>query len=233
MKEGIGDFNKLYWRYKDYLLPIFIIFASIILFAQFVIPQAQEMFAIRTEESAIRNNIDTLRKNLDFLSSLNDSNLNSQLQTVSSALPQEKDFVGILNAISTASFNSGVMVDDYVFQVGDLSPKLGKGDSRPSLSILLALRGGGVNGAKNFLAQLSKTVPISETSDIQMTKGSSKVTVVFYYRPIPPIIYNYTSLMKPLDSNEKSTLEKLSTWKSAISFPSFPSFPSASPSGAF
>lgn len=227
----------LYKRYKLYLVPVLIITASVMLFVFFVIPQVQEIFVIRDQENLVKEKIITLQKNLEFVAALDDTSLDSQLQVVSGALPGEKDFIGVLNAIRNASIKSGVSVGDYVFQVGSLSQTTekaaGNTGSFPSLSLSLELKSGEIEGAKRFLNALAKIIPICEVSDIEATEKGSKMTVAFYYRAIPPIALDYKTLMKPLSKSQESTFKEVSSWALEESLPSsFNASPSATSSGA-
>ena len=222
----------LYRRYKLYVTPIAIIFVSAMLFMFFVIPQVQEIFVIKAQEDLTREKIANLQKNIEFVASLNDAVLDSQVQTVSGTLPGEKDFMGVLNAITGASVKSGVSVGDYVFQVGSLSQKSENVpedmSSFPSLSLSLELKGGGVEGARQFLNTVAKIIPISEVNNIEAAERGSRMTMVFYYKAIPPIVVDYTIPMKPLSPKQESTLGEVSSWVLSPSNSFFDSF--ASPS---
>lgn len=230
MKENInqGTIGILYRRYREYLLPCAVILICIVLFIQVIIPQAQDFISMREEENVVRERINILRSNLNFLSNLDEQNLDSDFQLASSTLPSEKDFVGVLNAIVVASSNSGVKVGDFTFQVGDLFIKPTQAMLYPSLNLSLTI-GGGAQGAKLFLSELSKTIPLSDISDVQITGGSSNLMIVFYYKPIMPVAFNYGVPVKPLSSQERLILERISSFVSISSKPT----PLATSSGAF
>ena len=84
---------------KVYIFPIVVILVSIMLFSQFVIPQADALLAAREEALATSLKIETLKANLDILTNINEETLDSQLKTLSLALPLSKDFFGILNSV--------------------------------------------------------------------------------------------------------------------------------------
>ncbi|MFH1833228.1 MAG: hypothetical protein ABH816_03670 [Candidatus Levyibacteriota bacterium] len=213
----------LYIRCKPYLISVLIITASVMLFVFFVMPQIQEIFVIRAQEDLTKEKIITLQKNLEFVASLDDIDLDSQLQIVSGALPGEKDFIGVLNAIRSASVKSGVSVGDYVFQVGSLSQETEKSSgnigSFPSLSLSLELKDGGIEGVRRFLNSLAKIIPISEVNGVDSAENRSKMTIVFYYRAIPPISVDYTALIKPLSKGQEATFKDVSSWMLEESLP--------------
>lgn len=230
MKENIV-WNTVIFFYKhnkEYFLHCIVIFVCMILLTQVISPQVREWFSvIRNEEEATKNRIGILQRNHDFLSRINEAEFNRQFQTASSALPAEKDFVGILNAIGLASAKSGIKVNDFGFYIGDLSGKPVQ-SLLPSLNVLLNVNGK-VEEIKLFIAELTKIMPISDVATINIEEKKSNLAVVFYYRPVSPITFNYTSPLKPLSSAEKSTFEKISLWTVGSSLELVPlSSPSAS-----
>ena len=102
-----------YLRYKDspyYSLGWIIIsfMTCFVLITYFVLPQLQSWFSIREEVIATRARITNINNNITYMSSLDRSVLNKQLEVAVTALPAEKNFDAILNAVSDASLEAGV-----------------------------------------------------------------------------------------------------------------------------
>lgn len=212
----------LYNRYKSYILPVVIMVCSLVLFITFIIPQVQHFLSLGNEENTAREKITLLESNIDFLSSLDEKNLDAQLQTVVSALPAEKDFVGVMSAISQASAIAGVAVGDFSFQLGDLS--LVPSDSsptvnetvvatRPAIEIVLNINGG-IDAGKRFIKELSNRLPLSEIRQVEISEKSSNIIVEFYYKPFPKIRFEEASKLSPLSQTDLSLIEKLSSMES-------------------
>lgn len=230
MKEspGLNTAKNLFKRYREYLLYFMVIFVCSVLFWQVILPQIQNWFlVIRDEEKATRDRIEILRNNINFLSKIDEENFNSQFQTASVTLPLEKDFVGILNAIGIASANSAVKVNDFVFYIGELSPKP-EANLLPSLNVSLNISGG-VGETRRFVEELSTLAPISDVANVSIEENKSDLQISFYYRPVSPITFQYTVPIKPLSVEDRSTLEKISSWKVA----SLELVPLSSPSASF
>src|SRR3989344_9386493 len=110
---GQSDLRFYYFRYRDskyYSLSIFLltIIVCIILLINVIVHQFNNYLSIRQEVIAKKTAIKLINENINFMNNLDKSKLNSQLGTVTRALPVEKDFEGILNALSDSSIRSGV-----------------------------------------------------------------------------------------------------------------------------
>lgn len=211
MKIGIDRIaiEQLYKKNKDYILPIFIIMICFFLLVEITIPQIGILSVRQQDVAAEKAKLEILNNNLNILSSLNDNILDFQLGMASSAFPPDKNFTGILDAVNIAANKAGIILGDYDFQVGDLS-KVTQGRSFPSLDLSLSIVGGSAEAAR-FVSELYKSFPISEISDIEVSKNSSKVTVSFYYKPFVKVADNYLPI-HALPKNYSDTLKDLTTW---------------------
>lgn len=206
-----GLIGILLYRYKQYLIPLVIIVVCFFIFLEVILPQFSEWRLAVDEESKIQDRITILENNLKFLSSIDNSNLNSNLQVASSAFPIEKDFVSILNAITLATGRSGVKIGDFIFQVGELSPKPVKSALIPSLAIALSVNEG-INGTERFLSELSNSLPVSEVTDLQIAGANSNISILFYYRPLPLVKYSYSTPINSISPKNQSTLDTITSW---------------------
>lgn len=208
----------LFNKYKMFLMPLVIILICIIVFFSFIVPQIQELSSMNDEVKAVKEKILILRQNLNLLSNLNSDNQNIMLQKVSKALPMEKDFIGVLNAVSNASINAGVKLDDFSFAVGDLSTKSTQVNAIPSFKLVVTVDGG-IDGARRFLDGLSESSPISEVQTVDISNSSSTVAISFYYRVVSPIKIDYISPFKSISSEEKALIDKITAWQ--LNIPNF------------
>ncbi len=204
-----GTWRILYLRHKVYLIPVIVILVSILVFLFVVVGQISDFFSSKERLTLEQEKIATLQSNLNILSSMDDTA--DDLQLVLQALPSEKDFAGIVNAISAASSVTGVSVADYSFQVGLLKPQAGSPET-PSIPLVLTIQAG-PDGARKFLALLSKTSPLSSVATIQSDSGSSTLRLLFYYRSLPPLRVDYTVPLRPITQSDKDLLKKLSDWQ--------------------
>lgn len=236
MKENtnidINTVKLLYKKYKEHLIYLTVIFVVIVLFFSAILPRVKDLSRLNNDRKTELEKLTILKKNLDLLSSLDDSSLDSSLLTVSSVLPSGKNFEGVLNAISNASEKSGISLSDYEFQIGDLSEPLVKTTGFPFLTLVLSIRGSPSQVIK-FVSSLSKTAPISEVTSISQGASNASVSIVLYYKSLPPIELNDTQAVSPISQKEKEIISTLSSWDGVgrLSQPEIPvsSTSSASP----
>lgn len=207
-----GAYKILYERYREYIAPVAVIFVCFVLIIKIIIPQVHDFVATLNIVKEMQEQIAVLKNNVQFLTSLEDQALDSQMQIASSALPMEKDFAGILNAITTASARSGVSLGDFSFAVGELSTKSAQLARQPTIAVTLTV-GGDAFLAQRFIQELAKTVPLSEVLNVAVSGRSSSLTTVFYYKVFPPIQFDATKPLSALSQNEEQLLNKLSSWR--------------------
>ncbi|MCL5019479.1 MAG: hypothetical protein M1426_03235 [Patescibacteria group bacterium] len=219
MKKKVNIDSTTFWflyqRYREYLLPVGVIFACILLFFLVIIPQFQNFLDTQQQVKAESNKLIILKNNLNLLTNMDESQMDSQLQIVSGALSSNKDFEGILNGISVAANKAGVFLGDYEFQVGDITKPSLSIQSFPSLQLTLTIYGG-VSGVTRFMIELYKTVPLSEITDVKVSSTTSEITALFYYKPFPPLGFNNSAPINPVSQQGLSTIANLSSWNNAV-----------------
>lgn len=224
----IETIKIIYSKYKNHLIYITILVVCFILLLKFILPSVLELGNLNKKKEEEIKKLEILKGNMKVLSSLSDSDLDSELKVLVSALPETKDFDGILTAISDASGRSGVPLGDYQFQVGKLSEKIERTKGYPFLKLVLNLRTNLV-GTQKFLGELSETLPLSEISDVVQRSDSVTVTTLFYYKPISP--FPETEKLTDLSWEQQNLISKISQWRGPevnLSEVSIPSSPSAS-----
>ncbi|GIW61790.1 MAG: hypothetical protein KatS3mg089_0642 [Patescibacteria group bacterium] len=209
-----------YYRYKDSLWfslgvigVIFLVSAGLIIFIVF--PQIQSWFSLQSEVNATRSRIAILKSNQSLLTSTSDNVLSKQFDIVKSALPYEKDFVGILEAINTATLKSGVVLNDFSFQVGDLSTKSAQLSPQTAISIQLSLIGE-LARIEEFLKEIYEKVPLAEVIKASYTKGGSSVSLIYFYKIAPEQIQlSYVQPIKSISGNHLLLLKTLEEWRAS------------------
>ena len=220
------DFNirLLYFRYKDSpyyaALIISVMFViALILFFQLVVPQVQTWFSIRDEILATNQRINTINQNIAFMNSIDKDALEDQVQVSTDALPFEKDFGGILHAITDASTNAGVSLDDYYFQVGNIASVSGQQNNLSkdlsTVQVIVAVRGN-VDNISAFLNEIYKKIPLSEVTAIDGDSFTTTITLQFYQKQFPKIVFQDDKALTVLSAKHSQLLEDLATWSPAV-----------------
>lgn len=203
----------LYEKHKTYLIPVTVIIISVLLFFFAIVPQTENFFSLRTEAESTKEKIVVIKSNIALLSAINQGDLNSKLQTVTAALPVEKDFSGILRIIAFAAQDASVKLGDFSFAVGNLSSESTKITNVLPIEVDLTI-GSDILGTKRFLEALNKRFPLSEVTSLHISGKSSAAKVIFYYKPLPQFILDDNKKMEGLSQKDEAFFTTLSLFKS-------------------
>lgn len=203
----------LYYKNRIYFVSMTLFFLAILLFVFAVVPQIQTYLNLRNEEARIRENMVLLKNNFSLLSALNETELDTKLQKAFSALPNEKDFGGILRVISRAGSDASVTVGDFSLRIGELSSASTTVAKVLPIEITLTINDD-INGAKRFSRELISRLPLSEVMSIKSAGASSTIAVVFYYKPLSPLPFDQTKNLRPISKDTLALFDRLSSFKS-------------------
>lgn len=204
-------FLFLYRKYKDYIVPIVTLIVAFLLLLEITIPTLNNLSTREQELKFEKDKLTTLQNNLQILTQLNNQTLNDQLAIVTSALPSEKNFAEILNAVSISANKSGVFLGDYEFQVGDLSKTIIPQKGFPSLPLSLIINGN-ANSAAKFISELYRSFPISEVTDIELNGNRATLGTVFYYKPFNQTKPDETIVLSGLSAADLKIIRDMSSW---------------------
>lgn len=217
--SGIGNENvsvtdlivkRLYYKYQDFIIPIITILVCLLLFWFVVLGQIQSWFAMRDAITVNAQDLAVMHQNLTTVTSLNDSQLDAVLQTATAALPTEKDFAGIIASLQTAASVAGTSLDDYAFQLGDLSGVDQQGRITQLPVEINVMVKGGVQTAQRFIHQLKNQMPLADVTSVTVNENASvTVTVIFYYAVLPKIAFVNTNPLPPFSANDQKILTTL------------------------
>lgn len=212
-----ATFKFLYRKYREFGIPLMVILVCTALLIMVLVPQFQNLLELSRKAKESEKNLEVLRKNFDVLSSLNDSLLTSQLRIVSLALPVNKDFIGIINAISYASSVAGVGVSDFQLSVGELSKNGASLSDSLGTSVTLSVDAD-FEGVNRFMNTLTNTLPLSEVTSISTGDFSSSLTVNFHNIPFPSTISQGISPIVSLSSDDLNLINQLANFSYVASY---------------
>jgi hypothetical protein len=219
-----SNFLILYKHYKDYLLPSGIMLACILVVFIIVI---QQYFSSQDDLKVQVAKLQLLKDNYNFLANLSDAKANSDFTALSYALPNGKDFAGIMNAISYVSAKTGISVGDFNFSLGDLSNKSVDGVSAyPSVKIDVNLVGNS-QAVMKFIDELYKTAPVAEVTSIKTSGDAGIISILFYYKPFPPQTIDVTAPITVLSNQDLSLVKNISSWNNTVAQSLTPVIPSS------
>lgn len=229
----------LFYRYKETvyypIVNIGILFSiSFILLFQVVIPQVSMWFSVQREVEGLKKNIATMEGNIKFLSALDPSSLQNDVDTVTEAYPFSIDYAGIINALSKTAEKAGLPLTDFSLSIGDTNASFS-----PNEALVYPFTftfPTDLSGAKRFVDELSKVLPIASVIAITNNSGSVTVQLQFYYHGYPQITINQKESLKSLNPEERTLLSELKVWRvkpQTASLPVEAQPVAASESGAF
>lgn len=220
--------NILYRKYKVFLLPSFIIIGCLVTFIVIVTPQLRALLNSLDQSKIEQQKLQTLKNNYNLLSSMKESNLNTDFQSLTKTLPSKKDFAGIVNSISYNSLISGVVVGDFQFNVGDVEAAP-EGALFPNLQMTLNVSGNS-KAIILFISNLYKSVPIAEVTNIKQSGATATLSLQFYYRAFPQSSINDDIAISSFSPNDLSLITNISSWNnSSFNFQTSNSSPTTSP----
>ncbi|HVF69835.1 MAG TPA: hypothetical protein VNA13_04715 [Xanthomonadales bacterium] len=218
---GKNDLRYFYFRYRDssyYSMSVIILTISVclVLIISVIIPLANNYFSVRNEVIAQREKIRIINENINFMRNINRDQLSAQLGLATRALPSEKDFGGILNALADSSIKSGVTVNDFKFVVGEIASKSAEVknaamSSSSSIDMVIILNGS-TEGVSNFLKEINEKLPLAQVHEIVSTPEATTVNLKFYFKPYTEIAFKDDVLIRPLSPTKKDVLEKMAAW---------------------
>ena len=224
--RGQNSVRFIYYTYKDTSYFSFLVFAVTILVVlliilNIIIPQFQNWFSIQDESIATRDRVAILNSNISLMSSLNKDTLENKRKLVLAALPAEKDFGEIINAVSVSSLRSGVSVDDFAFGLGPIASTSGikakGGTDIDSIALTLMIKGN-IDSVKSFIKEMQEKVPLSEVVSVDSGSGGGTTTLsyLFYSKIYRPLKAPIDQPIPPISTDNTAMLNTLSKWNSDI-----------------
>jgi len=204
---------------KEFAIPLIVILSSVLLFIIFILPTLLSFSTKKGERDIEVAKLNQIRAAKEVLATANPETLDSELELASLALPAEKNFEIVLNAISTAASQSISQIDSYQFtdnRVNDLNAE----NSIPSVAFTIDVIGDESQAAQ-FIAELYKTYPISDVKGVSYNEGVSTISVVFYYKPFTAVQAADAALAREKSSEESKAMNEISKWSETNFIPSF------------
>ncbi len=207
-------YNFRYSKYYPVVVPIFITAVGIIIFVVLILPQMTNWLSVQSEIAATQGRIDVMRQNSRILESLNKSDVDRDFAVVAQALPSDKDFIGILNAISKSALSSNITLNDYEFGLGAVSVgRDGKKSDIPSIPVSIGLTiEGSVDNFSKFMSEIERKFPLAEVKSLNYSEDTGEILVVFYMKPFTKQDLNYSDPIQSLDQEQRSILQVLYQW---------------------
>ena len=186
--------------------PLAILGVSFLVFCFFILPQLESWFSINNEVKATQQKITIMRENSIILQNMNSFNVQGDFSVATKALPNDKDFAGILDAIEQSASVSNVLLNDYEFYIGAVS-----GRSSAPISVDLTLQGN-VDGMTTFLYQIERKLPLVQVRNINISDNKGQIELEFYTKPFTPLQVSYSDQFSGISQEQRNVLDTLRGW---------------------
>lgn len=222
----IATLTILYKKYKEHIIYLAVIAVCFLVLVFLTLPKLSEISTSGQERKEEEKKLEILKTNSRILQETSESDLDERLKIASSALPESKDFEGILNALSVASSKSGASLKDYEFGVGSLSETESTTQSYPSIGLSLDVSASQAQ-LTALLKNLSETLPLSEVTGIKGTSSNTSIDMVFYFKASASSdSFTETTPLSDLSDEDKKLMSTLDSWQTF--FANVPEFTSSS-----
>lgn len=196
-----------YYRYRPFILPVLVLLVCTFLFLYVIIPQMRSWLSLEGQITDTRAKVQTLTQDITSLSSVNDTNLDSQMRIVAKALPVSKDLISMLGSLDNAGVSSGVSISDYSVQSMAGSAVGTNQVIQLSLSVT-----GNLASVEKFITALKNEIPLADVVDMRTTQTSSALTITFFYKPLDKITFNESDKIQTLSASEINLINKLASY---------------------
>ena len=226
----VDTISVIYRQYKDYFLPLGVVLASFMILFFIVIPQTQQYLTNADALKAEQQKLDILKNNDNFLTNLDEGETDNQLKILSSTLPSDKDFAGVMNAISNNASKSNVSVGDFKFRVGDLSVSSNASVVNAPLDVNVSLTGD-TQSIISFINQAYKASPLTEIKAVKLDGENTTIEMLFYYKPFSTQGLADDQPILSLSPAANSLITQISSWNNFTAQSQLPLIPNISPDG--
>lgn len=204
-------------KYKKFLFPGGMGIASFFVLFIIIIPQFQEIGKLNKEIDSKKMNVKNLEESLETISKTGEETVDSDLTTVTTALPSAKDISLVFTVLTSASSLAEVDLTGFSLKVGgvyggakDLSASV---TGFPLLSVDVTVKAPSKENLTEFLVALNNKLPLSEVKKISSTDDVSTLELNFYYKPYDLAILANQDKISPMSLSEKKLLEELRDWE--------------------
>ncbi len=212
-------YNFRYSIYFPIVVPSSAIVICLLIIVVFIVPQLQNWFSLQAEISATQSRIKTLKDNISYLQITDSQSIDADFNTAIAALPANKEFIGILGAISAAASVNNVSLQDYSFSpaiasvqsVGPANDGVKQDISANGMTpiqVSLVVQGD-VDSINGFIQEMEKRLPLSEIKEADFNQGKAQIVVSFYTRSFPKLKLSNSASINTLSAKDRALLQKL------------------------
>lgn len=219
MKE---ELISLYIRkFKTYLIPIVILFISLVAFMQIFLPNIQKIPEMNSQiDQKKQENID-LEETYNALIGYDDADLEVKIADAELALPETKTVLDLYLNIISAAAKAQINITKFVLKPGVVYTKQKEtqtavGQTFPSFEGQVDYDSPSIESFKQFALLLQQAVPLMEIKDMDTQSGTGRNVLVFFYKPYSIAELAKPVKIRPLTEKQQQILKDIENRKDAL-----------------
>lgn len=218
------ELQLIYRKRKQQLLPLIFGFASIFILFRIVLPQWTDIQNVLQLITTKNSTIKAKEASVLLLNSLPTEGVDADFNSITTALPLQKDIILIFEELNNAASETDVDLGGFSVKVGGIySAASGQQKKEkavtgvPYLNILVSVSGENAK-VRLFAKKLYQSMPLVEIESLDVGRNDARYEVKFYYKPVSirPTKAD-TVALEPLTNTEIETLKTLRSWQSSSS----------------
>ncbi len=210
-------YRKYYAKYKKQIIPILLISLSFFVIFRVILPQVSAISESNQAISEKIREVETLKDTLSALSSLNEADSVSNLQTSLKALPTSKDISIIFSALSSAATSSQSELKDFSLKVGGVYGRAAKVSSGgvkgvPAVDVIARVSSPNPENLILFSKELRERLPLAEVKRIDSNNDLGTFEIGFYYKVNDLSLISRQDKVLPLSQADLNLITQLKGW---------------------
>lgn len=192
------DIRKLYRTYRGLIISVTLTAFCLVSALFGVIPAARRVWSLHERVADLRKDVKHSREKLEILQSIDEKGLRDTLETLFSAVPQDKSITTVFSTVENTAQKAGVVISQMTIEgAGSIStesasPKKTAGkDAMKGEEIAFSLTAtGSYSAIREFISRINRVRRIFSVENFDITIASGqpvrlKLGLRAYYHPVP------------------------------------------------
>ena len=218
------ELQLIYRKRKQQILPLVFAFAAVFVLFRVIIPQWSDVQEASTLMGTKQAELKAKEESIALLNSIPDETINKNFETITKAVPMQKDIVLIYSELTNAAAAEGVKLGGFNVKIGGIYSSESKKTTEktingmPYVNIVISVTGNGA-GLRTFAEKLYQSVPLVEIKSVDIGRNDARYDVNFYYKPVTLRPSGGSAkALEPLSATDTKLLEQLDSWKAPLAF---------------
>lgn len=204
--------KTLYLKYRLIIVPIVVALSGLVLIVLVIYPQLHNLISQSSLYDKTQEKSKVLEVKAMELNTIDETDLKKKLNLALVALPEEKDYLEIVNVLQTLTAKSGFSITSLQFgQTGELE----KSSIGKAYGVKLMITGPKV-AFDTFLNSIEKSYRAMRVGNLEITSSKigsgaieASLTINIFYAPLPTNIGSVESPLPRLSDKDETLINNL------------------------